>query len=330
MTKILVIADLHFQDNSEIGFFNLFIEKIDKLLQQRKYDYCVQLGDIHHKFKVDSRATQTLICNLFTTIVRFCPLYVLVGNHDMDDSQQFLTENHTFIPFKKWPKVTIVDTPVRVRLGDITAIFCPYVPKGRLVEALDTLSYKDADVVFCHQEMYGCKMGAITSIDGDHWSDDYPMIISGHIHNKHMVGKNIIYPGMPYDLGWDESEKRYVLEMTCGETIKLNYILSTMPRKIIVRLDYEQAIKWTVPDENNYYKLKVCCTASQFKEFSSTRKDLKAKVKILHVSSDEKRIEQFLLEKKKAGGNGDYKTIFSNLVAKEDDHVGIIYKKVLG
>jgi predicted phosphodiesterase len=329
MVRMLIIGDLHFQNNSEIDFFEMFIEKINKLLQKGSYDYCILLGDIKHKFKNDDRVTQSLVCNLFTVITSHCKLYVLVGNHDMDDSQQYLTENHTLVSFKKWPKVTIVDTPIFVKLGTVYAAFCPYVPKGRFLEALETIDYKSASIIFAHQEMQGCQMGGMVSIDGDCWADDSPLLISGHIHTKQNVGENVIYVGTPYDLGWDESEKRYVMDLTFTESFKIKYILSSMPRKIIVRLSYADAIKWQLPETLDYYKLKICCTKSEYNDFIKTRRDLKGQVKILHISSDEKRLNEFLLEKKKIGASLDYKTIFKNMVDNENENVQKVYKKVL-
>ncbi len=328
--KILTIADLHFQGNSNIQFFQLFITKLEKILCETKYDYVVQLGDVRHKFKIDDRSTLTLVCQLFTMITKYCPLIVLVGNHDMDDSLQFLTENHTLIPFYKWPNITIVDVPYKLQVDNKTLIFCPYVPKGRLHEALNEIEdWQSADVVFVHQEMMGVKMGAIVSIDGDTWSTEYPMLISGHIHNRQQI-ENIVYPGMPYDIGFDESEKRYVLDITLGDSVKLKYINTNMPRKIIKQLTYEEAKEWEIPDETNYYKLKIVSTTSEFTNIVKTRKDLKGKnIKIMHISCDEKRIEEFLQEKKESGGGGSYKEQLQNLVKKEKKIVQKLYKKIL-
>jgi DNA repair exonuclease SbcCD nuclease subunit len=71
-----------------------------------------------------------------------------------------------------------------------------------LVEALDTLNdvinWKDVNVtkaIFAHQEILGCKMGAIISTNGDEWNEEWPVLISGHIHDRQKIGKNVIYPG---------------------------------------------------------------------------------------------------------------------------------------
>lgn len=336
-TKCLAIGDLHFQDNGDIQFFNNFIEELENVLQSAKYDHVILLGDIRHKFRKDDRDTQTLVYNLFTMITKYCLLHVLVGNHDMDDSLQFLSEKHTLLAYKKWPKITIVDKPVRIMLSrEVSAVLCPYVPKGRFVEALNTLvekgsDWKDVDIIFAHQEFVGGKMGGIISVDGDNWSKDHPLVISGHLHNKHKVGTNIIYPGTPYDLGWDESEKRVILEINFSSNKqKLNYIQLPLAKKILLKLGFKDAMDFKLPDDTiDHYRLKICCTKSEFKEFVKNRKDLKsATVKIVHVSSDEKRMTEFLASKKLAGQN-DYVTILRELVKQEDSIVKDIYEKVL-
>lgn len=332
--KNLVIGDLHFQDNGDIQFFQRFIDEVENILKQGEHENVILLGDIKHKFRKDDRDTQTLVYNLFTMITKYSNLYVLVGNHDMDDSLQFLTEKHTLLAYKKWPRVTIVDKPIRVMLGKTSAVFCPYVPKGRFIEALDTLvesgsNWNDADVIFAHQEFAGGKMGGTISVDGDQWSEDYPLVISGHLHGKHKVGTNIVYPGTPYDLGWDESEKRVVLELVLGCKFRLNYIQLSLPKKILLKLGFKEAMEWEMPEDSiDYYKLKICCTKSEFKTFTKERKELKKLVKIVHVSSDEKKMSEFLASRKLIGHN-DYSSILRQLVEQEDEVVQGIYNKIL-
>lgn len=337
-TNILAIGDLHFQENDPF-LYNLFIQKVDGWLSTKKYDCCILLGDIQHKFKNIDSPSQSLVCLLFKTILKprhgsICKLYAIVGNHDYNDSNQFLTESHSLLPFKEWPNVVIVDSPIRVKLSNVcTVAMCPYVPKGRLQEALVNTDLKNVDILFCHQEFVGGKMGAIVSTDGDFWPFDNVHVISGHLHNRHTVGKNITYIGMPYDLGWDESQKRYVTEIIFAkDTYKMNFIKTDMPRKIVIRLDYQEALTWSEVEEGNYYKLKVICSSEEYKQFikSSNAKDLRKKgVKLIHVPLDEKKIEAFLQKKREDGGKCDkYSVIFDNLVSKENTRVSELYKKL--
>ncbi len=68
----------------------------------------------------------------------------------------------------------------------------PYVPPGRFVEALNIIDnewWKNVNCIFAHQEFYGCKMGAIESIEGDKWDHSFPLVISGHIHSEQRLKK---------------------------------------------------------------------------------------------------------------------------------------------
>jgi DNA repair exonuclease SbcCD nuclease subunit len=132
--------------------------------------------------------------------IQVAPTYVLVGNHDYINNQQFLTSCHWMNGMKKWNNVFIVDKPLLFSISEINFICVPYVPPGRLVEALNTMNIDWKNVnqikaIFAHQEILGCKMGAITSTKGDEWNEEWPVLISGHIHDRQKIGKNVIYPG---------------------------------------------------------------------------------------------------------------------------------------
>jgi hypothetical protein len=92
-------------------------------------------------------------------------------------------------------RVTIIDRAQRH--GDL--VFIPYVPKGRLEEALSGVDMNGCKCVFAHQEFRGARMnarGSFFSPDGDIWPEDAPLVISGHIHGTQQVGRNVYYPGM--------------------------------------------------------------------------------------------------------------------------------------
>jgi hypothetical protein len=90
-------------------------------------------------------------------------------------------------------------------------VFTPYVPNGRLMDALDTLpSWRDAKVVFAHQEILGAASGGgFVSVSGDKWGEDLPLLISGHIHKHQRVG-NVLYIGTPYQTTFGENEDKTI------------------------------------------------------------------------------------------------------------------------
>ena len=186
--NILFIGDPHIKADN-IPESDLLINDIISKIKNIKPDLCIIGGDLMHYHE----KLYTIPLNKAYEFVKRCsyevPTYVLVGNHDMINNQQFLTENHWMNGMKTWKEdVHIIDKVKHISLKNHNFMLCPYVYPGRFVEALDTIkeqfNWKDANIIFAHQEFKGCKMGAITSIEGDEWEESNPMVISGHIHNK--------------------------------------------------------------------------------------------------------------------------------------------------
>lgn len=104
-------------------------------------------------------------------------------------------------------------------------LFMPYVPPGRFIEAIteylkfshksnklmEIKSIKDFSLIFAHQEFKGVCYGPIESTKGDDWPNDYPLVISGHIHNKHFLKDNIFYTGSLYPITMSESNDKGVI-----------------------------------------------------------------------------------------------------------------------
>lgn len=203
----LIIGDPHFK-TSNVPDTDEFIAKTIKLAQTESPNAIIILGDVLHEHE----RLHTIPLNKAYEFVRSMAIiaktFILVGNHDMINNQQFLNTNHWMNAMKQWNNVTIVDTPISFQPfpdSDNFFVLCPYVPNGRLIEALDhlgsntadeSIDWRDANLIFAHQEFNGCKMGAIESIDGDVWSKNLPPVISGHIHsNQKLLDGHIYYPG---------------------------------------------------------------------------------------------------------------------------------------
>ena len=189
----LFIGDVH------IKFSNLKdLDKLEaKMLEMKEISFIVVAGDIldtHEKIHSQLMNRAYAFIKSLRTIA---PVYVLVGNHDYINNQQFLTENHWMNGMKEWGRIHVVDYPLYIEgSSGQTFALVPYVPPGRFVEALDKLeSWRGVSCVFAHQEIKNCKMGCIKSVEGDVWNAEWPMLVSGHIHERQNVGGNVLYPG---------------------------------------------------------------------------------------------------------------------------------------
>lgn len=193
------------------------------------------------------------------------------------NNQQFLTTNHWMNSMKKWENVTIVDTAIVKKINNFEFIFCPYVPNGRFIEAMDTLEtdWKKCNCIFAHQEFYGCKMGAILSVDGDKWPVDYPNIVSGHIHSKQTPQKNIYYCGSSLQIAFGETETNTIPILTFSKkclNYKLDEIDLKMPRKKTVYLDVEKIEDYKQAETEDTVKITVSGNYDDFKALKKTKK----------------------------------------------------------
>jgi len=200
--------------------------------------------------------------------------YILVGNHDMENNMQFLTTNHWMNGMKEWNNVVIVDTVVVLDINSDKFVFVPYVTVGRFEEALNTVEgWKEASCIFAHQEFYGCKMGAIVSIEGDKWSLQYPSVVSGHIHSKQTIQENVYYSGSAMQHAFGESEENIIAYFTFeGGKYEKEEVNLQLPRKKIVYMDVDDLDDYTLPDTDDKIKLTISGEYEQFKALKKTKK----------------------------------------------------------
>ena len=233
MVSVIAIGDPHFMTKN-IPEVELFIEKSLELIESRSPDFIVVLGDLLHEHERIHTITLNKAYGYIDRLRLLAKTFILIGNHDMINNQQFLNDNHWMNGMKEWDNVTVVDVVKSYEIKGKTFYFCPYVPPGRFVEALNTSGegWKECDGIFAHQEFYGCKMGAIESVEGDKWSLEHPNVISGHIHSNQTIQKNVYYPGAAMQHAFGESHKNVIPCMKFGGgKYELEEIDLKLPRK---------------------------------------------------------------------------------------------------
>ena len=191
------------------------------------------------------------------------------------NNQQFLTSNHWMNGLKEWKDVEIVDVVKKCIIGGHKFLFCPYTPPGKFIEALNTVDdWKDTTCIFAHQEFYGCKMGAIMSVEGDKWDESYPYVISGHIHNRQFINNNIYYCGSSMQHAFGESEDNIIPIITWNKDGKRDVIEKDleMAKKKIVYTDIEKVENMEIKDHNEKVKISISGSYDEFKAFKKTKK----------------------------------------------------------
>ena len=107
-TSVLFIGDPHFQV-SNIPEVELFMEKIINLATEKQPDIIVIAGDILHTHERLHTIALNKAYELVDNMRKITKTYVLVGNHDYIQNQQFLTDNHWMNAMKEWKNTVIVD-----------------------------------------------------------------------------------------------------------------------------------------------------------------------------------------------------------------------------
>lgn len=288
----LVIGDPHFK-HTNLDIMTEFSRKTLDIAEKMKPTFIVVLGDTldtHEILRIEPKdAAEEWIYSL----CKISKTFLLIGNHDMANPNEFLTKKHAFTSLKKWDvtlkgKLFIVDEPMYVEIRDKSFVFCPYVPKNRFQEALDRVCtdgnmWDMVDCIFAHQEFKGSMHFSYELTEGDEWDEDYPPVINGHIHTEQKIGQNIFIPGTPFQHSFgDNAEKRiWLVTFENGENsedtddyypgFKIDKINLEMRTKKTLSLPIAEVSSFRKELLNNSdIKLKLKGTSEQITVFKST------------------------------------------------------------
>lgn len=352
--KVLAIGDQHFKlDN--ITQVELFINKLSSHLLREKYDVIISGGDLldtHERLHTQCLNKAIDYLKLLSSNAK---TYVLVGNHDMINPSQFLTTNHWLNAVKEWDKkydITVVDKPEKYIKDNYTLVMCPYVPDGMFCSALDILNneefnWKNANLIFGHQTMDGVKMGSITAEKVEEWKQEYPTMISFHVHDMQMVSSNLFYTGSCMQHSFGETIRKYLwrIELTdeniqdddtisffnkVGSTsVSCNKIDLGVPRRKIINcttkeLEEMKSIDDVIPRiyRNDMYILKIVVSGNSF-DFKNLRrkeylKPIFMKYKVIFKQSITTNINKEDLSKEDIDDvSSSFENIFKDILMKE-------------
>lgn len=321
MVKVLAIGDVHFQV-SNIPEVDLFIERITRLAKEEEPDLILILGDVLHDHEKLHSTPMNKAKELFVTMKEIAQTYVLVGNHDALSNQIFLDDGHWMNILKEWEGLEVVDRVQTCECEGELFVMVPYVPPGRFVEALNTIgdAWKGATCIFAHQEFYGCKMGAITSLDGDKWPLKYPRVVSGHIHSKDNLQKNIYYTGSALQVAFGESKQNTVavLEFDMGK-YECREVDLKLPRKKGISTSLKKVMDFEIPDTEDKIMLSISgANLEEFKAFQKSKKYKELQKAGIKIKFTQKNIEELKQISKEAITQGsDFNKILHDLIHRE-------------
>lgn len=335
--KFLCIGDPHVkQDNlPEIKkLTNSLVENVKK----HSPNFVVIMGDLLDEHERALQPVYQHAHDMIEELSKYTIVYLLIGNHDYINATQFQTNSHFFNPLKKWDNVNIIDEftvhKFKEKGQEFTFGFCPYVPPGRFYDALDGSgeNWEFCDCIFAHQEFKGCKMGPIISSIGDDWSDDNPLVISGHIHD-HQIVNNVFYTGSIIQHGYTDLTEKFLwmFNFTCDDDeISYDYkgIKLDTRKKKLMKINLEEAKTFDIKKFNDFdLKVEIKLTKDERKVFSKSKKykefvDSKINVKFDLINTDAPLLKKGINCKDKG-----YLEIFKELC--ENDKLDHVYEEIL-
>jgi DNA repair exonuclease SbcCD nuclease subunit len=258
--KVLVIGDPHFKV-SNTKDTDIMSEAIVKISVDSDPDIIVVLGDVLDRHETIHVSPLKRSVSFLASLMKIAPVYLLIGNHDLKNNRQFLSDEHPFTALKYWDssRMTVVDTTTIVTINQEKLVFVPYTPPGMFIEALNRLeNWKDVTAIFAHQEFKGAQMGPFVSVDGDIWSTSYPHVISGHIHDYQEPQINIWYTGTPIQHSFGDRPDKTISLITFNDGKIENHtrIELPVPKKQIINITCDQVPTYKLP-ENKELKIVI-------------------------------------------------------------------------
>ena len=113
MSKILCLGDLHFSSSTVTHTDILHEQIISKIIPHIGTNLkVVLLGDILHNHEKIFTTSFNRALNFIRDICEHpnvSKVYLHIGNHNLINNTQFLTDNHPFNACKNWNKLIVVD-----------------------------------------------------------------------------------------------------------------------------------------------------------------------------------------------------------------------------
>lgn len=270
-TSVIFIGDCHFKISNIVRcekMIKSILDYVDKILP----DAVIFLGDLLNDHGVAYQQPFDLACKFLVKMSERCLTLLALGNHEMLNPGEFLTDKHFYFGLSKIPNLVIVDYPKKLKIGHHHFAVVPFVQPGRFMEALYKIfendeEIKTMDCIVGHQEIRGAPMGPIVSESPDIWKADFPILVLGHIHMHCIVQNNAIYIGSPMQVSFTEEENKGIYHFIFEEdgTHTMTKLPIKIPVKRVFKLTAEELKKFKIP-ENVEAKIIVKCTPEDYRE----------------------------------------------------------------
>lgn len=324
--KLLAIGDLHVQMKN-FPLLDIAIPKLIEKIRELKPDHIIFLGDILHYHSHLNEPELNRAIDIFHQISEIQPIHILVGNHDMRNDNQFLSSHHWMTTIEHMPNITIIDKGYTLETKAGKVVMVPFVPKNRFIEALDIIDedWKSARLILGHQDFWGAKYeSGVASEDGDKWSLEYPMVVTGHFHDKQLLHPNLYYTGSFQCVSSGEKKEKTIALCNLGNgKITIEEHSLNMPKNIEVHVSVDKFDSFELPDNTkNNVRVIVSGTVDELANLKKTKRYKELEKSGIKIKNVHKKSEIQISDPKIT----DFQDVLWNMVKDNPDMIEL-YKK---
>jgi DNA repair exonuclease SbcCD nuclease subunit len=214
----MFIGDPHLRIN-KFTLATQFLSWVNQHIAEQKPDLVVNLGDaLDTHAVIRSEALNELMSHVYFVLDLGIPYVYVKGNHDQYTPKD--SKYHALLPFKgRINNLFIVDEP-----QDLFGMtFVPYLADGK------AFPITTQPICVAHQTFLGADYGPINALEGvDAETISAEIIISGHIHKKHNLGK-VVYVGSPYSQDASDANQVKGISTFDTDTFEFSFTQTPMP-----------------------------------------------------------------------------------------------------
>jgi len=327
MHNLLLFGDLHLRK----GHLQQGEEACYALVAKAKEvspDIIVLMGDVLHTHEMAHITPFKLLEGLLDDLRKIAPVYVLVGNHDFKSATEDQTGEHFLGPYKKWAKVKVIDRVSEVTLGGHTIVATPYLPYGKFCSSVEEVveDLDQVDLILTHQPFL------VVDPKAEVLPRDYPVVYSGHIHDKCHPQSNLHYIGSSCQENYSEKPDKYACLLEVSKKgvshryLRLDIRSIHLEKVRVDELDVKKLVKIT---QHHEVRLILQGTREEKSDFQSQKENrvlLAAGIKPTWEIDLVDRVVVAPAKRKRK----DFGTLLEDLVRESDQKVKDAYNIIYG
>lgn len=253
---VLFTADLHLTDNLRDQYRHEYQSRLRALVEKRRIDLCVILGDLTEAFDHHSARLTNAVAEHVYKLSKISEVMIVKGNHDSTDPE------HPFFRFLQYlPNVHFVSDKVTLPDQEMgKTLVLPHTANPN--RDWGNIADEKCDTVLVHATFTGAMANGhqLSGISQALLPKKAKTIIAGDVHTPQKVGR-VLYVGAPYtvDFGDDYEGRVLVLKDGALESVPLQG-----PQKRLVEItSLADLKKIKAVDEGDIVKVRVLGTMAE-------------------------------------------------------------------